>query len=729
MSASAVKAGRAFVELGVHDKKFVQGLLVAQRRLRAFGRKIDEIGQRMRSVGQQAAQLGISAGLPIAFAVKRYADFDDAMRMVKATSGATEKQFETLTNKAAELGRTTSFTATEVASLMVELSRAGFDPSEIDRMTGSVLDLAKATGTDADKSAGFMSATINQFGLGADEATRVADVLAATANSSFNTLEQLGEALSYAGPAAADANMSLEETAAILGTLGNAGIHGSMAGSALRRLLTMSGAQAEKFKEIFGVSFKDAEGNTRPLIDALSEVHEATKDLGTAERAKKFDEAFGLLGITGASVIGKNSVGANDLLGKLQGSDGYAKKTAEEMESGVGGTFRRIFSAIEGVAIQVGSSIEKSIKFLEPIILDIAAATTEWIQENQGLIATVGWIVGGVVAFGAALFLAGSAVSIIGFAIGGMGTAISVVMSTVGLATTVLGGLGAAITFLASPIGIATVAILGVVAAFVYLSGTGDEIIAWFYARFTELTGIVSTTMGGMYDAIIGGNLSLAAEIAFLGMKGAIASVLKSILGIFGATIETMSQMLAEIIKRTASVVGRLEQMRTSAQNWITGQVSYWALGVDSSVEQAAQTRRANQFASSMNSFDANRFAKGIEDSLDSESIMKQLEALREQAKKSTKKEEKAAEKKDKDPDGIDKKIKDIMYEIPTGVKKAVDQGKTAFGSFSAQEAGRFRAVPENLQKRTAIASEETAKHTKQIAKKARQAPVGLRMT
>ncbi len=68
-----------------------------------------------------------------------------------------------------------------------------------------------------------MSATIRQFSLEATDAVRVSDRLTAAANMSFNSVESHGEALQYAGPVAADANMSLEETLAVLGTLGNSG--------------------------------------------------------------------------------------------------------------------------------------------------------------------------------------------------------------------------------------------------------------------------------------------------------------------------------------------------------------------------------------------------------------------------------------------------------------------------------------------------------------------------
>jgi TP901 family phage tail tape measure protein len=89
------------------------------------------------------------------------------------------------------------------------------------------MNMARATGTDAALSAGIMSATLRQFKLGAEDATRVADVLTKTANSTFNTVESLGESMKYAGPVAHELGLSLEDTAAILGTLGNAGIQGS----------------------------------------------------------------------------------------------------------------------------------------------------------------------------------------------------------------------------------------------------------------------------------------------------------------------------------------------------------------------------------------------------------------------------------------------------------------------------------------------------------------------
>ena len=44
-----------------------------------------------------------------------FAGFDDEMRLVKGVTGATEKEFQSLTAVAEKLGRETSFTAKQVA--------------------------------------------------------------------------------------------------------------------------------------------------------------------------------------------------------------------------------------------------------------------------------------------------------------------------------------------------------------------------------------------------------------------------------------------------------------------------------------------------------------------------------------------------------------------------------------------------------------------------------------
>jgi len=317
--------------------------------------------------GAQKTLAKVGAAAVAVIATKKFIEFDDAMRSTQAVTQATGATFEALTARAKELGASTSFTAVEVANLMTVLGRAGFRPDSIIEMTDAVLDLARATGTEASTAAGIMGATIRQFNLGAEDATKVADILTHTANSTFNTVEQLGEAMKFAGPAAQDLGVSLEDTAAAVGMLGNIGIQGTMAGTAIRRLAVKTGAEAKKMEEAFGFAFTTASGEARPLLDNLEDLGNSLAKMSGPERMGALSEAFGLLGVTGASALGKSAAGAKALAEELRTLTGTAKKAADLMDAGLGGASRRATSALEGLKIEIGDQLAPAMTMLAEV--------------------------------------------------------------------------------------------------------------------------------------------------------------------------------------------------------------------------------------------------------------------------------------------------------------------------------------------------------------------------
>ncbi|XZE17481.1 phage tail tape measure protein [Pirellulaceae bacterium SH449] len=502
---SQVKAGAAYVELSTRNAQLLKGLKQAQKQLQSFG-------QATRLLGTRLMGLGSAAAAPMAGSMAVFASFDDAIRGVRAITQATEADFEALRNKAKQLGATTSYSATEVAELMAELGRAGFRPDQILTMTGAVMDLARATGTDATRASGIMAASIRQFGLAGEDATRVADALTAAANKSFNTVESLGEALKYAAPIAADANMSLEETLAILGSLGNMGIQGSDAGSSLRRLLTLSTAEAERFQKEFGVATTDAVGNVRPLVDILGDVAKATNQLPSGERGAKFARVFGMLGITSASAIGKSVADTRVLYEELKNAGGTASRTAKEMESGIGGSFRILKSSLEGVAIAIGESLSGSLQRMTDAVSGTLSGLIAWIEKNQQVVKTAAKVTLAILAIGATLVGVGLMFSILGSVIGGF-------LTTIGFVSGILTSLGILMAALVSPIGLVSLAVLGLGGYLLYASGIGAQALAWLAQRFETLRSDVSTAMGAIGKALTAGDLAAAAKILWLTLK------------------------------------------------------------------------------------------------------------------------------------------------------------------------------------------------------------------
>ena len=187
------------------------------------------------------------------------------MLTVRAVTGATAEQFAVLTDQAKQLGRTTSFTAKQVAEGMTSLGRAGFKPAEIQAAIPAVLNLARATGTELGQAADYAANSIRAFGLSASDTTRVADVLTATANNSAQTVDDLAESLKYAAPVAADAGESIESTSKALGVLANMGIKGSMAGTTIRQMfIRLADPGVQKTLAGLGIAAVDAAGNLPP---------------------------------------------------------------------------------------------------------------------------------------------------------------------------------------------------------------------------------------------------------------------------------------------------------------------------------------------------------------------------------------------------------------------------------------------------------------------------------
>ena len=53
-----IRAGAAYIELTTQDSKLVRGLDKAQKRVKAFGKSVGEIGKRLTAVSAVAAELG-----------------------------------------------------------------------------------------------------------------------------------------------------------------------------------------------------------------------------------------------------------------------------------------------------------------------------------------------------------------------------------------------------------------------------------------------------------------------------------------------------------------------------------------------------------------------------------------------------------------------------------------------------------------------------------------------
>jgi len=292
-----------------------------------------------------------------------------------------------MTKVAQKLGRETSFTAKQVADGMVALGRMGFSPKEIEAAIQPMLDLARATGTELGEAADIAANSMRIFGIEAGKMSSVADILTATANGSAQTLTDLFEALKMAGPQAKAAGENITNTAGAIGVLANFGIKGSLAGTALRK----SFSQFAKIKvqdqlKAFGVETVQANGDLRKMADIMADVGNVMNAMPTADRIVFAEDIFDIRGSLAGLSLGGNVKDLESFIAKLQDVDGTARQTAQEMDAGLGGSFRMLMSAVEGAMNAVAKALEGTLQPLVDKLTAVTLAVIEWLEANASMV-------------------------------------------------------------------------------------------------------------------------------------------------------------------------------------------------------------------------------------------------------------------------------------------------------------------------------------------------------
>ncbi|MCY4318346.1 MAG: phage tail tape measure protein [Alphaproteobacteria bacterium] len=509
------------------------GAVAGARRVRTALTDTGRTAERLRSILTRAfAVVGGAAAL--GGSVRTLAQFGQAMSEVRAITGATEMQFSRLQDTARRLGAETRFSATEAASAMGFLARAGFDTNEVLGSVEGTLRLAQAGALDLGRAADIASNVLTGFRLETSETARVVDVLAAGAANSNTSVNQLGEAMSFAAPVAAGLGLTVEETAAAIGTLSDAGIQGSRAGTGLNRVLAELESPSMRTREAFerlGVSLDQVRPSSVGLTAALEILAAAGIDTGLAF------ELFGQRGGPAFEVLSSGIPRVRELTGVLNASAGEADRIARIMDDNLNGALLRVRSAIEAVVLAFGEAGADSAL---QRVLDGIAASLRVVAANMDVVIRVSTAFIGAFAIGRILPFAGALAGIVTtllrlpVAVARGGAAVRSLLTGATAATAAFGGLARA------------VALLGRVSGFLLLVQAVDLVIR----AFTRLNRIVSETPTTWGDVA-----AVAADRFVNGLIGSfgllvriLPGLLRTVINPIGAAFSTLGRNLPALI-------------------------------------------------------------------------------------------------------------------------------------------------------------------------------------
>jgi TP901 family phage tail tape measure protein len=317
------------------------------------------LGANIISSGMMRLQMGAAA------VTDEFVQFDQAATAAAAKFPDGVKRgtaaFKQLKTAARDVGATTKFTAAEAAEGLDFLAMAGFNSKQAIAAIGPAAELAAVGNMELARSTDIASDVLGAFQLKVDDSvqltknmTRVNDVMAKTITTANVDMEQLFETMKFGGPAAKAAGAEIETFSAIAATMGNIGIKGSMAGTAMRSMFTRLAKPAREARVLLkklNVVVADGDGNFRDIFDILEDFNKATKDMGTKQKSAAIATVFGQRAISGVNaVLDKGSDGLREYRKMLQEANGTAAQMAADMNKGLG--FR--LKALQSAAIEVG---------------------------------------------------------------------------------------------------------------------------------------------------------------------------------------------------------------------------------------------------------------------------------------------------------------------------------------------------------------------------------------
>jgi TP901 family phage tail tape measure protein len=356
-----------------------------ERAFTGLNKQAEKMKKGMQGVKQgmtDLAVVGTAAGAAGGYAVKKFADFSGQMGAVKSVLGkGAAPEFAKLEALAKKMGATTSFTAVQSAEAMENLARAGMSPTQIMSSLGPVLNAAAAEGMDLGTAADIVASNLNAFGLKAKDATRVADTLAFVSAKTNTNMVSLQEGMKFAAPVARDLGVSIEDTAATLGALADVGLKGSLSGTALKNAMLKIAQGAKNGYVQVGkmkVQIEKTDDGSVKMLDTFQNITHALG--GIDDKTEQAATAMKLLGIRGLgaktafqamtkekieTLFGKIEKGADGVARRVGGvateSKGAAKDMAAMRLDNLKGQFTILSSAIEGVTIEMGAAISKSV--------------------------------------------------------------------------------------------------------------------------------------------------------------------------------------------------------------------------------------------------------------------------------------------------------------------------------------------------------------------------------
>jgi TP901 family phage tail tape measure protein len=357
-------------------------LAAASADVNRFGRQVQGANSGMTSTAKVAAAAGLALGVAFvsAFAssVKGAIEFERRMRNVNSISGLTDAQLGKLSKTVLDMARNSTQSVNTLAEGLYDVASSGFQGAEGIKVLDAANRAASAGMSTTAVAARAITAVLNAYGRGAEDAADVSDVLFQGVNLGVMSFEELASNIGDVVGTAAAAGVGIDQVTAAMATMTLSGISAAESSTSLNRTLQSiiqpsaalkaalasvgyeSGAQALEVDGLAVVMEKlrvASGGNIEVLLELFPEIRAARGAL-----ALMADD-----GQTAARVFGE--------ITDEQRRQGATLKAYNEQMKAVGAQWELFFNRINVARVELGT------RFL-PVLITVLRATEQLVSRG-----------------------------------------------------------------------------------------------------------------------------------------------------------------------------------------------------------------------------------------------------------------------------------------------------------------------------------------------------------
>lgn len=500
--ATSVSAGKVYTELLLKGgAKFATGLNKAKAKLSGFATGAMQSGRSMTMVG-------LAAALPFTAGIKVFADFEQQMANVSTMVDDVATHMPALTKGVEDLALESGESTKTLSDGLYDILSASIPAEKALDVLAVSARAAKAGLTDTGVAADAITTILNSYGLAAEKAGSVSDLLFQIVKRGKITFPELASSIGMVASTAAAANVPLEEMGAVLAVMTRKGVKGQNAITALNAIISgflSPSSEAAKYAKTLGFEMSSATIKSEGLQGVFQRISKLPADAV----AKLFPNIRALRGVLPAL---KSMGEFTSDIGLMANRAGATDKAYEKMANTLDMLFSRVKQAGLAAFKELGAVIEKPVIAGAKAIFKYLKAIRNWIRENKGLVLGIAAGAMALIGMGSALITVAAIAKVAAFAISGL--------SFVLLAVKMLFlAIPAIIGLMLSPIGLVLAGVAALVLAFLVFTDSGGKAIDWIMQKFSVFKQFAGETFGAIKDALLAGDFAAAGKVAITALN------------------------------------------------------------------------------------------------------------------------------------------------------------------------------------------------------------------